>query len=538
MSIQRCRLAAAVMLAASSFCCLSGTAKAAPPLTGGGPALAATNYDVTVTSFDGTQIAVTVWVPKSPANTPVPLVVHSNAWAGHRMSTLDPKGLVDKIFYSQSEEAAKLAYQNGYFLVTYDERGWGDSGGTDEMMNAGYNGKDFVAVLNWADAHLGPQVARRNGKLVVGTLGYSYGGGFQLLGASLDSRVAVMVPALTWNSFVTSLGPGQPTYQPRTQWAKLLRLTGQLFGKKMNPVLLDAVPDIARNGDAATSIPTLFALAASNGPNAYCDAAYTPAPGQHRPAVPTYLVQGWQDTLFNAREAYATAECLRQTGADVRVLIQQYGHTIPGQGDFPAEDGTIAVAMEENPHCGGLRSFSLPEAMYSFIDENIRGTARSGPHVDIPANCVTVDDDNGFTLPILPTTDSITYTVASQTVSGTGKSATFVPLYRALTGHSLAGIPHMKVTVSSTSGTPWAYFGIGIKRAGGSPQLLDQQLYPIHGSGTFETDMVPVSMRLSPGDQVGIYASNVEKQFAYKKQPKTMPVYQFSGTFNLPQFID
>jgi hypothetical protein len=513
-------------------------AQTLPQLTGGGPALTASSYDTTITSFDGTKIAATVYVPNAPANTPVPLVVHSNPWGAHRMTQLDPKGLVEGIFYSKSEAAAKIANQNGYFLISYDERGWGDSGGTDEMMGAAYEGKDFQAVLDWAETNLGPQLARRNGQMVVGMLGYSYGGGFQLLGASLDSRVAVMVPALTWHSFVTSLGPGLPIYQPRISWAKLLRSSGQLFGNSMNPTLLSATKDIFKNGDASSSIPTLFNLAADNGPNAYCDAGFTPAPGQSTPRIPTFLVQGWQDSLFVANEAFATAQCLRNViGSDVRVLIQQYGHTIPGQGDFPSEDGKLAVAMEQTPHCGS-QSFSLPEAMYSFIDENIRGVQRSGPHVDIPVNCVTVDDNTGFVLNALPS-GGTNHSVQSQDVSGTGNQATFVPLYTASGSKALAGIPHMKITITSSDSAPWAYFGIGIQRAGSrSFELLDNQIFPIHGKGSFDTDMTGVSANLASGDVIGIYASNKEKQFAYGAQPLNMPNYSFSGTFTLPPFLN
>jgi pimeloyl-ACP methyl ester carboxylesterase len=453
------------------------------------------------------------------------------------MKTLDPQGFMEKIFYKQSEEAAKIANQNGYFLLSYDERGWDDSGGTDELMSPDYNGKDFKAILDWAESNLGPQLARRNGQLVVGTLGYSYGGVYQLLASSVDNRVAAMVPALTWHAFMSGIARGLPTYQPKVSWLKLLNTAGKAFSNP-NPTFIQANSDIAKNGDASTYLPALADLVKGNGANAYCDEGVTPAPGQTRPNIPTWLVQGWQDSLLTPNEAYETAKCLRnQANNDVRVLIQQYGHSLPFTVKFPPGDGLIAIGMEENPTCGGV-TFNLPQAMYSFIDENIRGAQRSGPHVDVPVNCVTVDDNTGFVVDALPTTGS-SYTVQTQTVSGTGSKATFVPLYTATGSKATAGIPHMNVTITSSNNAPWAYFGIGIKRAGSRQfELLDNQAFPIHGKGSFDTDMIGVSANLAKGDVVGIYASNKESMFSYSAQPSMMPAYSFSGTFTLPEFLN
>jgi len=372
---------------------------------------------------------------------------------------------------------------------------------------------------------------------VVGMLGYSYGAGVQLVGASLDSRIAAIVPALTWHSFPTTLAPGYPIPQPKVTWFNLLTTAGRLFGRSMNPALLSATPDIGRNGDAAAGLSALLGQTAGNGPNTYCDAGATPGPGQSLPKVPTYLVQGWQDTLFPANQAYANAQCLRNAGNDVRVLIQQYGHTIPLQTHFPAADGTLLIAMEENPTCNG-HTFNLPQAMYSFIDQNIRGAQGSGPYVDIPQNCVTVDDSTGFVLDALPVAGE-NYQVPSQAVNGTGSHATFIPLYTATASRAIAGIPHLNVTVTSSDGAPWAYFGIGIQRAGSRRfELLDDQVLPIHGQGHFDADMIGVSANLAKGDVIGLYASNEESQYTYGGQPWNMPGYAFSGNVSLPAFLN
>jgi hypothetical protein len=68
----------------------------------------------------------------------------------------------------------------------------------------------------------------------------------------------------------------------------------------------------------------------------------------------------------------------------------------------------------------------------------------------------------------------------------------------------MAGIPHMSFTITSSSSAPWAYFGIGIQRAGSRKfELLDEQVFPIQGTGAFDADLGGVSANLGKGDVVG-----------------------------------
>jgi pimeloyl-ACP methyl ester carboxylesterase len=534
--VKKMRWAGMIALSSLAFSGYSNEAVALT-LTGGGPALTQSiDTTITITSFDGTKIAATLFTPNAPANTPVPLILHGNPWGGHRMTALHGTGITAPFLYTQSEEAVALAVENGYYAISFDERGWGDSGGTDEMMSAAYNGKDIEAVLNWADSHLGTQLARdaSTGKMVVGTLGYSYGGSFQLLGASLDSRIQVMVPALTWHYLADSLGPGLPGLQPKTQWSQLLLVLGQVFGSQMNPTLVSFSKSVPKKGDEQDFTP-LLDLAGPNGPNAYCgDTQFGPAPGQSLPAVPIFLVQGWKDSLFTANEGIQNAECLRAGGADVRLLVQQYGHQIPFSSPVPFKDGLIAVGMEQTPHCGN-QSFDLTEAMFSFVDEVMFGPNHYAKHVDIPENCFTVDDNTGFTLNSIPASGQQYNVRIAQKVSGGGKNATFVPLYTATGNKAFAGIPHMTVNINS-SDNPYAYFGIGVQRSGSrTVDLVDVQLYPIHGSGNFDADLVGVSVNLSKGDQIGIYAANEAPMFKYRtSESRQPPSFSFTGTFTLP----
>ncbi|WP_288109238.1 CocE/NonD family hydrolase, partial [Limnobacter sp.] len=153
------------------------TAKAAQPET-------ARVEQVTINSFDGTPIAMTVYYPALPAGQASPLLLHSHGFGGSRTQSLD----FDEA--SQTSEigidALQLAYNQknpvaarpGWYVISYDQRGHGDSGGTVSILDPNIEGKDFKAVLDWAEAnlsHLGYRNKNNAPNPVVGTIGRSYG---------------------------------------------------------------------------------------------------------------------------------------------------------------------------------------------------------------------------------------------------------------------------------------------------------------------------------------------------------------------------
>ena len=324
---------------------LTGTSTDAaepPPLQGGGPALSAGSYDAKVISFDGTPIAITLFVPNAPANTPVPLILMHPGWAVPRARALQPGGQ----FYFAPQEAAKLANDNGYFVISFDERGFYESGGTVELSSPDYEGRDIQAILDWAEANLKPQLAYRSGQLVSASLGLSYGAGTQLIGAVVDSRITTIVPAAGWNSLGSSLDPDNV---PKSQWSGIL-YRAAMFGSDRNvDPRMTELYDEQLTGSVDSGLIDSFS---PNGLQDYCGT--TPPPGFGVPRVSAFLVQGEADTLFNMNEGVANAACLRAAGNDVRLLIEHYGHTLPLQPDAPF----FIFGLEEQVQCGS-QNFNL-----------------------------------------------------------------------------------------------------------------------------------------------------------------------------------
>jgi len=549
---------------------------------GRSPALARTSYNATVTSFDGTAIAITVFVPHLPANTTAPLIVQQPGWGGTRFTSLDGinAGSIP------TDYALKMAYDEGYFVISYDPRGFGGSGGKAHVMSPRFEGKDIIAILNWAQANLGPQLAYQNGKPVVGAIGYSYGGGFQLLGAALDPRFVAIVPTATWNYLPYSL---DPSGDPKSIWLDLLFGTGleASEGRYARPVYQGY--EEAQTGTVDQSVLNFLA---PNGLNGFCNGTE----GTGIPHVSAFLVQGAGDTLFNMNEALANAACLRSVGNDVRLLIQRQGHTLPIL-QVPTPGSAFGFSIDHHVQCGSA-NYDTAHMMLSFLDEKLRGVPSGIP---VPENCIVQDDTHGLvvtSIPVggtsatVPSTEVIgsplanavigqlqTQTIAEvkaelkplrknvvalvlavlaglespsslnedvlyeilevlppQLVSDVFAPESIVPLYTSSAGGPLAGVPTMnlQVTADLPSTLPIAYFGIGVRHQNGSQTVLvDSQLTPIRGAGTYQQNMVGISTQLRPGDQVDLLIYGYHPQYLNDLDAVPVP-FHVSGTVALP----
>src|SRR5712691_6526265 len=93
-------------------------------------------FDHDVTSSDGTLIATTVFLPAgASAEATVPVVLMTHGWGGSRTTTAT--GTVADLL------------DNGYAVITWDSRGFGDSGGEAEVDSQPYEVKDAQAIIDY-----------------------------------------------------------------------------------------------------------------------------------------------------------------------------------------------------------------------------------------------------------------------------------------------------------------------------------------------------------------------------------------------------
>ncbi|GAA4894358.1 alpha/beta fold hydrolase [Streptomyces coeruleoprunus] len=164
---------------------------------------------VDITGDGGTVLKANVVTPADAAADPArryPVLVLPTSWATPQVEYL--------------AQARKLA-DAGYVVVTYNSRGFWQSGGYIEVAGPA-DVADARKVIDWALAHTPADPAR------VGMAGVSYGAGISLLTAAHDRRVRAVVALSGWADLIESIYSGRTQH---LQAAALLGGSGHLTGR-------------------------------------------------------------------------------------------------------------------------------------------------------------------------------------------------------------------------------------------------------------------------------------------------------------------
>ncbi|QSB15095.1 alpha/beta fold hydrolase [Natronosporangium hydrolyticum] len=293
---------------------------------------------------------------------PVPSVLLAHGFGGTKESVVaDAEELVDQ----------------GYAVLAWTARGFGDSGGQIHLNHPDYEVRDAQGLLDWLAEQ--PEV-RTDGpdNPRVGVVGGSYGGALALLLAAADHRVDAIVPSITWHDLAEAFLPeatgGDPTEGVFKQaWAGIFfGAVGEApaapaeAGPEQEgsddpgepggaPPLPDepAPADPIDPGGVEPGVPggdPLCARFADDLCRAYLEVAVegrasaeavarlresSPAGVVDQITAPTLLIQGGADSLFPLAEADANARAIAAAGTPVQVAWFLGGHD---GGAGPAAD--------------------------------------------------------------------------------------------------------------------------------------------------------------------------------------------------------
>ena len=328
-------------------------------------------YSVNLQSASGHNIAFTVFEPAEfNCERGNPLVLEGHGYGGSRASS--PRGIMGDLI------------EAGAGVISIDQRGFGESGGSVRVLDPDFEGQDLLQILDWAEANLdwlryasSPKPAgNREFNMVAGATGGSYGGGYQLLIHNIDplKRLDALTPDIAWNDLRYSLNPGgaygienfepaggnvKPIGTVKSGWALLLVAGGELGS--LSPKLQAGDPmALQTSGQDNLIRETLLRGATANrfpegaleffryhSPSYWCDSEaagaqtflqseVTPGLAQKTPdPVDILFTQGFRDTLFNFNDAFHNFSCYRALEddkgkkADVRLLTHQSGHILP-----------------------------------------------------------------------------------------------------------------------------------------------------------------------------------------------------------------
>src|SRR3954464_5295260 len=108
---------------------------------------AASAKDVTITSFDGTKIAAH-WFPGKgvDAGSPAPTILEGPGWSSGGDTNSGGGSGLGGIF---GVPGIGTFVSHGYNVLTWDPRGFGQSGGTVEIDDPSYEGRDVQALIDW-----------------------------------------------------------------------------------------------------------------------------------------------------------------------------------------------------------------------------------------------------------------------------------------------------------------------------------------------------------------------------------------------------
>lgn len=307
------------------------------------------------------------------------LVVPSRASSSHRVPALvTTNGFGGS--YTDMLSLAQAAATDGYAALTYSGLGFGGSTCQITLDDPTYDGEatsQLVSFLGGANgiaftdaAHTHPV---RGLQVVVhdrvdhaghadrfdprvGLIGGSYGGGFQFAAADVDPRIDTIIPIITWDNLNYSLAPnnagGPLSATPgvtKDTWALLFSADGIADG------VLNAPPDPGRlvpcPNFAFFVCPGLVEAGAVGLLPAITSAGLLHASVADfcsHIRIPTLLIQGEHDTLFNLNEAVTTYQKLRKQGTPVTMIWQSWGHSdsTPAPGEISLSNPDPATQYE------------------------------------------------------------------------------------------------------------------------------------------------------------------------------------------------
>ncbi|MBV1935570.1 alpha/beta fold hydrolase [Streptomyces sp. BV286] len=223
---------------------------------------------VDIAGDGGTVLKANVVTPaNADGSRTYPLVVLPTSW-----------GLPQVEYLAQARELA----DSGYVVVTYNVRGFWQSGGEIEVAGPP-DVADASKVIDWALAHT-PADARH-----IGMAGVSYGAGISLLAAAHDKRVKAVASLSGWADLIGSIYSGRTQH---SQAAALLDGVGRLTGRPSAEVRQTFEDFFASN---LAREPELVAWGKKRSP-----ATYTDRINQNGTAV--LLANTWGDTVFSPNQ--------------------------------------------------------------------------------------------------------------------------------------------------------------------------------------------------------------------------------------------
>jgi ABC-2 type transport system ATP-binding protein len=391
---------------------------------------AASARDQVVTSFDGTAIATSFFPATGlKAGEKAPTVLMTHGWAGTR--TRDENGASSDAVGTTGVGPLRRA---GFNVLTWDSRGFGESGGVVTVDYKDNEGRDAMALIDWLAKQPEARLDKA-GDPRVGMHGASYAGGIEFVTAAIDERVDAIAPAIAWHSLLTAL------YREDTVkggWSSALYGAGvpaaNAQGGGLDPHITSAFTSGLATGRLSAEDRAWFE---SRGPGAEL---------LERVRVPTLILQGTADTLFTPSEAMRNAEILRKNDVPHKLIWFCGGHGTCLTGAGPAGRLEQATVGWLRRHLAGERSVDTGPGFEWIADD---AQWRSTPAFPPPAGTPVTARGTG-SLVVNPTDAVSGSPVAAQPAA----NAVNVAIPAPSGGGQVVGEPQLELRYSGAGSAP------------------------------------------------------------------------------------
>jgi ABC-2 type transport system ATP-binding protein len=420
----------------------------------------------------------------------VPLLMHSHGWGGSRAK--DP--------------AAFSRFLNaGYGVLSFDQRGFGESGGHAYVENPTVEGHDvrklvrLVSRLKWVK-----QDGKGDPRL--GATGGSYGGGYQFLAAFEELRTKgkpvfdALAPEITWYDLNQSLAPGKVV---RTEWASVLS-AASVPSDALPPKVYAALAEGAATGfwpdgtvPGTLNISDFFR---KNGPRWHVSQG-------RKLDIPVLLGQGTTDSLFPLQQGLANWKqaLTRQARRDSIFVGYNGGHVLPAV--VPR-----GIDVTSDPCSKKLAGGNFEQLSLRFFNEQLRhresGLRGYGKfHLATPdSKCTTVRT-------VAP---DATYDVGTVAVP----AAAGVPLpYKVADGPiRIAGSSYLTGTLTALGANNRAFYGLAVGTSEADAHLVQNNVLPLNellpvNAEKRRIDLPAVAVDVPAGQSLYLIASPVSDTF-------------------------
>ncbi|GAB2640709.1 hypothetical protein GCM10027270_31660 [Nocardioides ginkgobilobae] len=402
-------------------------------------------------SGEPVQICYTLFQPGiATGRTKVPLVFQSHGWGGSRWTT--------------REQAARFL-DAGYGVLSFDQRGFGESGGQAHVMNPDFEGKDVQGLVDLV-SELPWVIQDAPGDPRIGAIGGSYGGGYQFLmafeeiGATGRQVVDALVPEITWHDLNESLAPSNIV---RLEWVLALvaaAVPSDALPPNVYKALLEGVATGTWPDGSVPGTEDMVTFMAKNGPK------HQVAQGR-RIDVPVLFGQGTTDTLFPLEQALTNWQVALTKQARKKSIFTAYngGHVLPAV--LPA-----GVSVDSDPCAEQLAGGDFTDLTLAFLDRALRGGEKTLKgygrfHIATPdSTCLT-------TRSVTPTREVPIGTVATSATAGVPIATEIAAGPLSVTGNS-----HLTALATTLGVDSRAFYGLAVGTSPADAVLVQNNVMP------------------------------------------------------------